>query len=213
MNSVQFQDNEKQLSETLADISKTLPPHHITLRDLLTKLGEQGLLLCCLFLTIPFLLPISIPGVSTAFGIVIILIGIGVTLNRVPWLPHRLLERKLTTSHLAHAFERGAHLIARLEKVVRPRLYKLTHGRVINRVNGSAVVLGGILLLFPLGLIPFSNTLPALAILFLAIGILQRDGLFIIAGHIMNALTTLYFAALALAAALAGSGLMSLFGA
>jgi hypothetical protein len=213
MTSVQFQDSEKQLSETLAEISKSLPEHHITLRDLLTKLGEQGLLLCCLFLTIPFLLPVSIPGVSTAFGIVIILIGIGVTLNRVPWLPRRLLERRLTTAQLIHAFERGAHLVARLERVIRPRLYTLTHGRVINRMNGSAVVLGGILLLFPLSLIPFSNTLPALAILCLAIGILQRDGLFIIAGHIMNVLTTLYFGVLALMAAAAGQGLMSLFGA
>jgi hypothetical protein len=182
------------------------------LRELLAKLGEQGLLLCCLFLAIPFLLPVSIPGISTAFGVVIILIGIGVTLNRVPWLPRQLLERRLATSHLAHAFERGAHLIARLEKVIRPRLYRLTHGRVINRLNGSAVVLGGILLLFPLGLIPFSNTLPALAVLFLAIGILQRDGLFIVVGHIMNVLTTLYFGALAAAAALAGHGLMSLVG-
>lgn len=212
MNSVQFQDSEKQLSVTLTEISQTLPEHHITLRDLLAKLGEQGLLLCCLFLTIPFLLPVSIPGVSTVFGIVIILIGVGVTLNRVPWLPHRLLERKVATPPLMQAFEKGAGLIARLEGVIRPRLYKLTHGPVVNRVNGLAVVLGGILLLFPLGLIPFSNTLPALAILFLAVGILQRDGLFILGGHVMNVVTIVYFAALAAGALLAGQGLMSLIG-
>ena len=45
------------------------------------------MLLVCVFLTLPFLLPVSIPGVSTVFGLAIILIGVGVTLNRVPWLP------------------------------------------------------------------------------------------------------------------------------
>jgi hypothetical protein len=213
MHSVQFHDADKQLSETLSEISKSLPNNHTTLRELLARIGEQGLLLCCLFLTLPFLLPISIPGVSTVFGIVIILIGIGVTLNRVPWLPHRIMEHKLPTEHLSHALERGARLVSGLERFVRPRLYRLTHGRIVNRVNGASVVIGGLLLLFPLGLVPFSNTLPAAAVLLLALGILQRDGLFIIAGHLMNLLTTLYFGALALAAMLAGHGLMALFGA
>jgi hypothetical protein len=170
-------------------------------------------LLCCLFLTIPFLLPVSIPGISTAFGIVIILIGLGVAFNRLPWLPHPLLERKLPAAHLAQAFAKGANFIARLEGFIRPRWYALTHGPLINRMNGLAVVFGGIMLLFPLSLIPFSNTLPALAILFFAVGILQRDGVFIIAGYVMNALTTLYFGALAFGAVLAGQGLMSIFAA
>jgi hypothetical protein len=185
----------------------------VTLRELLARIGEQGLLLCCVFLTIPFLLPISIPGVSTVFGVVIILIGVGVTLNRMPWLPRRLMEHKLPTEQLTHALERGAHLIARIERFICPRLAVFTNGRIINGLNGTAVVIGGILLLFPLGLVPFSNTLPAIAVLLLALGILQRDGLFIIAGHIMNLVTTLYLGALALIATLAGQGLMSLFGA
>jgi hypothetical protein len=45
----------------------------------------------------------------------------------------------------------------------------------------------------PFGLIPFSNTLPALALLFLAIGLLQRDGLCILFGHLANLATIIYF--------------------
>jgi hypothetical protein len=213
MTSVEFQDTQKRLSETLSEISQSLPDQYVTLRELLAQIGEQGLLLCCMFLTIPFLLPVSIPGVSTVFGIAIILIGLGVTMNRVPWLPRRLMERRLSTEHLAQAFEKGAHLVSRLERFIRPRLNALTHNSAMNRLNAIGVVIGGILLLFPLGLVPFSNTLPALAVLLLAIGILQRDGVFIIAGHIMNIVTAVYFGFLALAAVLAGQGLMSLFGA
>lgn len=212
MTSIEFQNTRKQLSVTLLEFSQTLPDQHITLRELLAKLGEQGLLLACFFLTIPFLLPVSIPGVSTLFGLVIILIGIGVTLNRLPWLPRRLLDRQIATGSLSQAFEKGSQFMLRLERVIRPRWYSLTEGAVVNRINGLGVVVGGILLLFPLSLIPFSNTLPALAILFLAIGILQRDGLFIIGGYVMIVLTVLYFGALAVGAVLAGQGLMSLIG-
>ena len=74
------------------------------------------------------------------------------------------------------------------------------------------LVLSAILLMFPLGLIPFSNTLPALAILFLAIGMLQRDGIFIALGYLMIVATVVYFGALFAAAVLAGQGIMSLLG-
>ena len=62
----------------------------------------------------------------------------------------------------------------------------------------------------PLGLVPFSNFFPAVAILFLAIGMLQRDGLFITLGYLLFIVTFVYFGALFAAAVLAGQGIMSL---
>ncbi len=209
---VEFQDTGSTLSEALSRTASSIQGDAITLRQLMELIGEQGLLLFCMFLTVPFLLPVSIPGVSTVFGLVIILIGIGVTVNRLPWLPARLMNRMLATDSLIQAMEKGATMFARLDRLIRPRLLVLTDGAVINRINGLALVLGGILLLFPFGLVPFSNTLPAFAILFLAVGILQRDGLFIIAGHLMNVATIIYFGALFIGALLAGQGIMALIG-
>ena len=74
----------------------------------------------------------------------------------------------------------------------------------------SGVGLGG-LLIFPLGLIPFSNTLPAWGILLLAAGLLQRDGLLILLGYLFLLGTIIYFGALAWAALATGQGIMSLF--
>jgi hypothetical protein len=54
----------------------------------------------------------------------------------------------------------------------------------------------GLMLLTVFLTIPFSNTLPALALLFLAIGSLQRDGLCILIGHLANFITMAYFAVL-----------------
>jgi len=84
---------------------------------------------------------------------------------------------------------------------------------VMNRVNGLVLLLGGILLIFPLGLIPFSNTLPGWGILFLAAGILQRDGVAILIGYLFMVATIIYFIILALGALAMGSGIMSLVGA
>ena len=61
-------------------------------------------------------------------------------------------------------------------------------------------------------LVPFSNTLPAVAILFLSLGMLERDGLLIVAGYLMNVATIFYFGALAIGAVLAGQGMLSLIG-
>ena len=63
-------------------------------------------------------------------------------------------------------------------------------------LNDCALIVGAVLLMAPFGLIPFSNTMPALALLFFAIGLLQRDGVCILLGHLGNLVTVVYFAVL-----------------
>jgi len=210
--SVEFREPNQSFVEVLKEIVASIQGETITLRELLERIGEQGLLIFCMILTLPFLFPVSIPGVSTVFGLAILLIGIGVTLNRLPWLPARLKERKIATERLIPVLKRGADVLGRFERFVRPRIPVLTHGTTVNRFNGVMLVLSAVLLMFPLGLVPFSNTLPALAILFLAIGMLQRDGLFITLGYVAIIATVIYFVALFAAALLAGQGIMSLLG-
>jgi hypothetical protein len=209
--SINFKDSDQSVAETLNQIASGITPGtEITLRNLLTMIGEQGLLLFCMFLTIPFLVPVQIPGVSTVFGLLIVLIGIGVTLNRVPWLPTQLMERTIHADHLVPALQRAAKTFTWIDRVIRPRLLMLTHGTTINRFNGVMLVYSALLLMAPLAIIPFSNMLPALAILALAAGILQRDGLFIVAGYFFAAASTLYFVGIAIAVVVAGQGLSTL---
>jgi hypothetical protein len=212
MSSVRFHDSSRKLSAVLVTVAESMPPATVSLRELLSLIGEQGLLLICAFLSLPFLIPVSIPGVSTVFGLAIILIGIGVTLNRVPWLPRRILDRPLSTPALKQAFEKGAGIVARFERWIRPRWPMLTRGTVINFMHGAALVLAGVLLMFPLGLVPFSNTLPGIAILLLSLGIIERDGLFIAGGYVMIVVTIVYFTVLAMGAMMAGQGILGLFG-
>jgi len=194
--SIEFRDTTAPLGETLRGLARSITGETVTVRELLGLIGEQGLLLALMFLTLPFLIPLSIPGVSTVFGLVAILISLGVTFNRVPWLPDRLLDRPLDAVKLAGAIERGAERFGRVDRISHPRLQRLTTGRAMNRMAGLGLLLGSVLLIFPLGLVPFSNTLPAWGILLLAAGLLQRDGLLILLGYLFLLATIIYFAVL-----------------
>jgi hypothetical protein len=210
--SVEFQDSKASLSQTLLDLIGSIQGPTVTLRALMNRIGEQGLLLVCAVASLPFLIPVSIPGVSTVFGAAIIMVSIAITLNRMPWLPRRILDRQMDTQRLVPALHKGANVVSRLDRFVKPRMGGLTNGATVARLNGLAITLAGVLLMFPLGLIPFSNTLPGIAILLLSAGMLQRDGLIVLAGHLFNVITIIYFAALAYAAFSAGQGLAGFLG-
>lgn len=209
---IEFDDTKQSLVTALTNAIDRIDGDTITLRRLLVLVGEHGLLFLCALLTIPFLIPVSIPGVSTVFGAGIVLIAIGITMNRLPWLPDRLMDRELDASKLTGILRRGLAVVARVEAYVKPRYRSITGTAVANRINGLAIVFAGILLMAPLGLVPFSNTLPAFAILLLSVGMAQRDGLVVIAGYVMILATLVYFGALAWAAFAAGQGLAGFFG-
>ena len=101
------------------------------------------MLFFCIILTIPFLTPIPLPGVSTIFGALIMLIAIGVVLNRVPWLPRPLMDRRIASQQLAPVLDGGAQLFARFERFIRPRWLVLTHGATTNRLNGVLLFIAG----------------------------------------------------------------------
>jgi hypothetical protein len=103
-------------------------------------------------------------------------------------------------------------VVARIERLVKPRLGFAAATPGARVLHGCGLILGGVLLMAPFGLVPFSNTLPGIAILLLALGLLERDGLLLIAGHLMNVATTIYFATLIAGAIAAGRGLAGWMG-
>lgn len=201
---------ETPVSVMLSEIVRTMPARGLTLSQLLGRLGERGQLILCMVSTIPFLLPVSIPGTSTPFGALIVLIAIGLAMERSPWLPPRLMSRRLAMHHLVPMLERGSRLFARLERIIRPRLLPLTHRATIGRFNVALLGFAGLLLMAPLPL-PFSNTLPAYAALCLAMGSLERDGYAVLAGYTLVLLTMGYFGGLALLGGISASTLWTYF--
>jgi hypothetical protein len=187
-------NEDRSPSEKLEAAIDALPPEGVSLAEVRALIGNDGLMLLTAFLTIVFLVPVSIPGVSTVFGAAILLVGISRLFRRELWLPRRVEKRVIATDRLRTALSRGLTWFRRIERVSRPhRLSWAASDGLVRLMNDLALILGALLLMAPFGPIPFSNTLPAIALLFFAIGFLQRDGVCIVLGHFSIVATILYF--------------------
>ena len=187
-------DHDQTLGEQLERVVRELPDDSLTLGELLAVFGDEGLLLLTMLLTVVFLIPVSIPGVSTVFGAAILLVGISRLLGRPLWLPARIRDRALPAAKLRPGLQQGMAWVRRLERISRPRrLHALVDGRARLQLTNLAFILAAVLLMAPFGFVPFSNTLPALALLLYSVGMIQRDGGAVLLGHLANIATILYF--------------------
>lgn len=211
MRSIQFRNAEVRLSEALATARDSVAGDRVTLRELLGLVGEQGLLVFCAVLAMPFLFPVSLPFTSTALGLPMLLVGIAVTLDRVPWLPDRLLDYALPGATVQRVLDRAARAADRFEHLVRPRLLGLTATPASNRVNGVVLVVAVLLLMAPLPFVPLINTLPAAAVILLSLGMAERDGVVILVGYAVALLSLVYVAAVLWLAATAGRNAGDIF--
>lgn len=201
------------LGEQLATIIRNLPEDKLTLGELLEVFGDEGLLLLTMLLTLVFLIPVSIPGVSTVFGAAILLVGISRLSGRPLWLPTRVRDRALPADKLRPGLTGGLGWVRRLERISRPhRLRAFVDGRAQDVFNNLAFILAALLLMAPFGFVPFSNTLPAIALLFYAVGLVQRDGVAMLLGHLSNIGTIIYFSVLIGGGGVALHGLWQRFG-
>lgn len=185
---------ERRVSETLREVVGGLPDGTIPFRELLERIGEQGMLILCMFMAAPFLPPppFGVPGASGPFGFIVVLVGIGLALDRIPWLPKFILNAQLRSSTLRKILEKTVWIFEKLERLVHPRLLVLTHPGLPSRLNGILLALAGLLLILPLP-IPGTNSPPAWATLLLAIGLIERDGAFVIAGYLALLATLVFF--------------------
>jgi hypothetical protein len=137
------------------------------------------------------LIPIPTPGLSTPFGLALALLGIRYLFRTEFHLPRLIRDHELSPKTLRVFRRTLLGLSAKVEWMVHPRLNYMLHGhgRV---VVGSSIISASLALAVP-G--PGSNIVPALALILLALGILARDGVFLIAGAICSALSWLYVAA------------------
>ncbi len=191
------------LGEKLERVIKNLPESEVTLIEIMDSIGHDSLMFLTIFLSLVFLVPVSIPGVSSVFGTAILLIGVSRLINRKLWLPGRIANRTIASEKLTVVLNRALLWFRRLEKISRPYRFQLiaSEGKT-GLFNKLSYILAAVLLMVPFGFIPFSNTLPAIALIFLAIGMMQKDGVSIFLGHIFNLVTIIYFAAL-----IAGGGM------
>jgi hypothetical protein len=182
----------RKLSVELADLRVAAGDRAITLREVIQVLGGRAYMLLVLLLALPFITPIPLPGLSTPFGLAIALIAFRLSLGQRPWLPKKLQRKVLPAGFISKVFGFAEKLLRFFEKFLRPRLTFLTDTPRLVQLHAIFLLIAALVLLLPIP-IPFTNSFPAWAILLLAAGLLERDGLFIIAGYLVFVAGVFYF--------------------
>ena len=150
---------------------------HLSVGDVLAVLGERALAVLLFVFAAPNVLPAP-PGASVLLGTPLVLLAAQLTFGLRPWLPSVIARRTMSRSDFAALLRRIDPWLARTEPWLRPRAVALTLPPMLNLV-GLVCLLLALVLVLP---IPLGNMLPGLAICLLALGILQRDGLWVILG-------------------------------
>lgn len=182
----------RKLSEELADLRTSAGMRAITLREVIQTLGGRAYLLLVLLLSIPFITPIPLPGLSTPFGLAIVLISFRLSLGQRPWLSKNLQRKELPAGFISKVFGFSEKVLRLFEKFLRPRLTFLIDTPLLAQLHAVLMLIAALALLLPLP-IPFSNSFPAWTILLLAAGLLERDGLFILAGYVVFVAGVFFF--------------------
>lgn len=131
--------------------------------------------------SLPFLLPVSVPVLSTVSGTLIALIGIRLLIRPSATWPRCLADRPLPKFGLPFLLRASSRILAWLDRLVKKRIQWLPNHPVWQRAAAGIIVISGLLLLLPLP-VPFSNFLPAATIVLLAAGMSEEDGLVFLAG-------------------------------
>lgn len=168
-----------------------------SLADILKATQGRGYSIVLVLITVPFTGPVPLPGLSLPFGLAAALLGLRQLLNRGPWLPRRVLDRRISPRVLATIFGATGKVMKVIEIAVRPRFGFVFRHEIFSRMAGLLILIAGVMLMLPVPL-PFSNALPAWSIVLLSIGTFGRDGLFYVAGCGAFLISLAYFTALAL---------------
>jgi hypothetical protein len=182
----------RKLSVELAELSDHAAERAVTLREVIYTLQGRAYMLLVLLLALPFITPIPLPGLSTPFGLAILLIALRLSLGQRPWLPMNLQRKELPPGFLRKLFAVAQRVLHFFEKFLRPRLTFITDTALLAQLHAVLMLVAALVLLLPLP-IPFTNSFPAWTILLLAAGLLERDGLFILGGYLVFIAGVFYF--------------------
>ncbi|MBP2312608.1 exopolysaccharide biosynthesis protein [Azospirillum soli] len=174
-------------SALLKRLRETLGGETPTLGEVLAHLGDRAPGFLLLALAIPAVVPT--PGVPAGmvFGTVLALVAVQMIVGRDRLeVPRWIGKRRVKRSTIHTVVEKATPMVERVERTLRTRYPALTRSGIL-RPLGVFVLLMGVLIALP---IPFGNTLPGLAVLVIALGLIAKDGLAVLAGLGLGAVAT-----------------------
>lgn len=168
------------VSETLRKLGQKPIDGRTKISELMEDFRENGLLLSLIFFSLPIAIPLPYPpGFTTIMAAPLLMLSIQMIVgNNKVNLPSKINNYELKNSTLKSISDKIVPNLIYVEKYVKPR-FSFAKSVYCEQFIGLVSLIASISIAVPL---PLTNAVPALGISVMAIGLLNRDGLVIIAG-------------------------------
>jgi hypothetical protein len=165
--------------DTLEDAARA---DEICMRDVLEEFGPASFSSLLLVVSLLLVSPLSgVPLFSSLCGVMIALIAVQGAMGRDHvWLPRKIVDLKLTSDRADQVICRIRKLAQLLDRGTASRLAVVV-GPPATRVLYTICMLCGAILPL-LELVPFSSSMIGVAVSFISVGLLARDGLIALFG-------------------------------
>jgi hypothetical protein len=187
-----LEQRNPRTSELLAAIASAEGEERIYFGDLTAAMRNRAFGILFLLFGIPICLPI--PGLATICGFIIALIAAQMILGRDNlWLPQMLAKRSFARKDLQRVLGKAEPWIQWMERFAKPRMALFADARSRRIVGLVGFILG--LALLPA--IPVIGAIPlGIPVCILGLGLVERDGAFILAGYVATSVGLLITAGL-----------------
>jgi hypothetical protein len=166
-------------SKLLLDILEEQQGEKIYLRNLLLGLGDRAFGWTLFICALPEALPLPVAGLSAIIGIPLVLVSGQLILGfQKPWLPRWIANRGFKRRDFEKIVRKSLPYLNKVERLITPRWEFMT-SKSMERLLGVIIFIMAILITLP---IPFGNFLPAIAVVLISLGILEKDGIAIAIG-------------------------------
>ncbi|MGQ9902533.1 MAG: exopolysaccharide biosynthesis protein [Fimbriimonadales bacterium] len=180
----QTHSSEPRLSEIFARTLDANDDGVVVLGEVLDKAGDRGYGFLLILLAIPAFIPVLPPGTSGVLGALMSVVALQMLFGlKQPWFPKRWRARVLSPKVVQAIQTRGVALLRKIERVSHPRGRRFTRNGVILRLSALIVIALALVLSSPM---PFMNTLPALGVLLIGVGLANHDIYFLSAGWLIG---------------------------
>lgn len=152
----------------------------ITVAEMLRLFGVRGFAFLLFILSLLNIVIFMVPGISLLFGVPMVILAVQMLLgNTTPISPRFVRHRTIKRSVLAHGLGLGIRAMEQVEHLIRPRFTAL-FGPYLDRIHSLLALVLAILVALP---VPVLNVPPSVGMMALALGVMQRDGLFVVAAY------------------------------
>jgi hypothetical protein len=160
-----------------------------SLGEMIDGLGQTGLGMTLLVLTLPALIPIPGPF-GMVFGTMIAFVSVQVMFGaRRLWLPDLLRRRRLTAASVKTIVDKAVPLLEKVEVWLKPRRLLPLTGRLAQMALAIPLFVMAVTLALP---VPLGNVPPAASLIMFSLALMLRDGVAVIVGLVLAVLAVLW---------------------